>query len=225
MLTVLTRTLIIYLILMIVMRIMGKRQIGELEVSDLVTTILISEIASLPITNSTIPLSHAIVPTVILLTFEVTSSLLIAKYPKIKAVLTDRPTMLIKQGRFCKKAMLDARISNDELICEIRQQGITDPSEVLYAILEQNGKITVIPKIKYRTPNLSQLKLNEEETGLFHIIIDRGVVNKHAMNEFSQFKSKIEQYMKKNKLTPKDIYIMMIDDTGKIFIKKESDIQ
>ena len=224
MLTVLTRTLIIYLILMIVMRIMGKRQIGELEVSDLVTTILISEIASLPITNSTIPLPHAIVPTIVLLTFEVTSSLLIAKFPKIKAILTERPTMLIKQGRFCKKAMLDARISNDELICEIRQQGITDPSEVLYAILEQNGKITVIPKIKYRTPNLSQLNLNEEETGLFHIVIDRGVVNKHAMNEFSKFKVKIDQYMKKNKLSPKDIYIMMIDDTGKIFVKKESDI-
>ena len=224
MLTVLIRTSIIYFVLMIVMRIMGKRQIGELEVSDLVTTILISEIASLPITNSTIPLSHAIVPTVALLAFEVASSLLIAKFPKVKAILTARPAMLIKQGEFCKKAMLDARISNDELICEIRQQGITDPSEVLYAILEQNGKITVIPKIKYRTPNLSQLGLDEQETGLFHIIIDRGVVNKHAMNEFSQFKPKIEQYMKKNKLTPKDIYIMMVDDTGKLFVKKESDL-
>ena len=225
MVIILIRTCIIYLILTVVMRIMGKRQIGELEVSDLVTTILISEIASLPITNTTIPLSHAIIPTVALLTFEVVSSMLIAKFPKAKMILTARPSMLIKQGKFCKKAMLDARISTDELIGEIRQQGITDPSEVLYAILEQNGKITVIPKAEYRTPNASQLGIKEKESGLYHIIMDRGVINKHAMEEFSHFEKKVDKYMKEKRLEPKDIYIMMINDAGEILVIKEKELE
>ena len=204
---------------------MGKRQIGELEVSDLVTTILISEIASLPITNTAIPLSHAVIPTATLLSFEVISSFLIAKYPKVKNLLTARPSILIKKGSFCGKAMLDARISTDELIGELRQQGITDPSEVLYAILEQNGKITVIPKEEFRPPNLKQLGIEPKRTGLYHIIIDRGVVNKHAIEEFASFRQKIKSYMSSRAITPKDIYIMMINDAGEIEVILKEDMK
>ena len=223
--TVFIRTCIIYLVLIGVMRLMGKRQIGELEVSDLVTTILISEIASLPITNTTVPISHAIIPTVTLLAFEVISSLLIAKFPKVKSILTARPSMLIKKGSFCKKAMLDARISTDELIGELRQQGITDPNEVLYAILEQNGKITVIPKADFRPPTAAQLGIRQKESGLYHIIIDRGNVNKHAMEEFQNFNKKIEGYMSSRKLSPKDIYLMLINDAGELEVILKEDIE
>jgi uncharacterized membrane protein YcaP (DUF421 family) len=207
------------------MRLMGKRQIGELEVSDLVTTILISEIASLPITNTSVPLSHAIIPTATLLSFEVISSFLIAKYPRVKNLLTDRPSILIKKGSFCKKAMLDARISTDELIGELRQQGITDPAEVLYAILEQNGKITVIPKEEFRTPTLKQLGIEPKKSGLYHIIIDRGVVNKHALAEFAPFKQKINSYMSSRSIAPRDIYIMMISDAGEIEVILKEDMK
>ena len=225
MVTLFIRTCLIYCILIVVMRLMGKRQIGELEVSDLVTTILISEIASLPITNTAIPLSHAVIPTATLLSFEVISSFLIAKYPKVKNLLTARPSILIKKGSFCRKAMLDARISTDELIGELRQQGITDPSEVLYAILEQNGKITVIPKEEFRPPNLKQLGIEPKRTGLYHIIIDRGVVNKHAIEEFASFRQKIKSYMSSRAITPKDIYIMMINDAGEIEVILKEDMK
>ena len=104
MVTVLIRTLIIYLSLILVMRLMGKRQIGELEISDLVTTFLISEIASLPITDIKIPLSHAIIPIIVLLTLEVVISMFLSKFPKLKFLFSTRPTTLIRDGVLQKKS-------------------------------------------------------------------------------------------------------------------------
>ena len=153
MVTVLFRTIFIYIMLIIAMRLMGKRQIGELEISDLITTFLISEIATLPITDPEIPFLHSIIPIIILLTLEVVISMLLAKVPILKSILSARPTTLIKDGAILQKAMRDARISFDELFSELRSQSIYDISEVKYAILEQNGKITVVQKARFRQPN------------------------------------------------------------------------
>ena len=123
MLTVLFRTVLIYALLLIAMRLMGKRQIGELEISDLVTTFLVSEIASLPITEPELPLSHAIIPTIVLLSFEVFISFLISRFPRLKGLFTVRPSTLIRDGELCQKSMGDARLSFDELFSELRRQG------------------------------------------------------------------------------------------------------
>ena len=168
MLTVLTRTFIIYISLIFVMRLMGKRQLGELEISDLVTTFLISEIASLPITDTEIPLSHAIIPIIALLSLEVGISTLLSKFPKIKFIFSDRPSTLIKDGVLCKKAFEDSRLSFDELFSQLRQQGYDDISQIKYAILEQNGNITVIQKSKYKplSPDAIGIKFNSFKSWL-----------------------------------------------------------
>ena len=167
MLTVLIRTIIIYISLIAVMRLMGKRQLGELEISDLVTTFLISEIASLPITDTGIPLSHAIIPIIVLLSLEVTISTLLSKFPKIKFIFSARPSTVIKDGNICKKALADSRLSFDELFSQLRQQGCDDISQIKYAILEQNGNITVIQKARYKPLTADTLKIDVKETGLF----------------------------------------------------------
>ena len=149
MLNIFLKTVIIYVILIISMRLMGKRQIGELEVSDFVTTLLISEIASAPITDSSIPIINAAIPLLILVVLEVVSSFLLVRFPSLKSVVSARPTIVINKGKPDRRAMLKVRLSVDELVSELRQQGITDISEVQYAILEQNGKITVIEKAPY----------------------------------------------------------------------------
>ncbi len=222
MITILFRTVIIYLILNIAMRLMGKRQIGELEITDFVTTLLISEIASLPITDNSIPLSHAFIPIIILIFLEVTSSLLIVYVPRLKRLLTVRPTTLIQNGKFCQKAMRQARISLDELISELRQKDITDPSEVSYAILEQSGKISVITKAKYRPPTVEQLKLSDSENGIYHIVIDQGVLNRHALEQLSLSEREVDEILAARKLKKKEVYLFMMDDTHKIsLIQKE----
>ena len=216
--TILFRTLIIYLILIIAMRLMGKRQIGELEISDLATTFLLSEIASLPITDNNIPISHAIIPIVTLITFEIASSALLAACPRIKNFISARPTTLVRNGKICGRAMRQARLSADELISELRQKDVTDLSEVRYAILEQNGKITVIPRAEYRPPNAKQMKVKVSDSGIYHIIIDKGVLNKHNLQELNLTRGQIERELAKQRLSVKDIYLMMINDAKEIRI-------
>ena len=222
--TLFIRTIIIYILLIVAMRLMGKRQIGELEISDLVTTFLISEIASLPITDSSVPLSHAMLPIIVLVSFEVISSALLATFPRLKKLLTARPTTLIQDGQLCIHAMRQARISADELISELRQNQISDPSEVRYAILEQNGKITVIPKAAYRPPTVKELRLSVEDSGLFHIIIDKGVINHHTMRELKLSKKALTAELEKHSLTYKDIYLMMMNDSGESRIIRKREV-
>ncbi len=210
--------------LIFAMRMMGKRQIGELEISDLVTTLLISEIASLPITDNSIPLSHAVVPVIILLTFEVVSSALLAEHPRLKNILSARPATLIQNGKLRGREMKNARISTDELISELRQKDITDISQVAYAILEQNGKITVIPKAKYRSPSADDLQLSVEDDGLYHIIIDKGVINRHNLQELNMTDQDLKKELSHMKLSPKEIYLLMISDTGQIKIIRKNEV-
>ena len=212
MLTVLIRTIIIYVSLVAVMRIMGKRQLGELEISDLVTTFLISEIASLPITDTEIPLSHAIIPIIVLLSLEVSISTLLSKFPKIKFVFSARPTTIIKNGNICKKALEDSRISFDELFSQLRQQGYDDISQIEYAILEQNGNITVIQKARYKPISPDMLGLNIKETGLFHIIIEHGKINKHGLQQIGYTEEKLNRILSSLGYTAKDVYLMTVND-------------
>ena len=216
MVTVLLRTVIIYLTLIAVMRLMGKRQIGELEISDLATTFLISEIASLPITDTELPLSHALIPIIALLTLEVIISVMLSRFPKIKPLFRTSPSTLIKDGVISQKAMRDARISFDELFSELRQQGVDDISHIKYAILEQNGNITVIQKARYLQPSAEQLHLKPKETGLFHIVIEEGIINKHGLINAGISEKQLQTTLSKKMLSVKDVYLMMINDAGEI---------
>ncbi len=223
--TILIRTVLIYLILLIAMRMMGKRQIGELEISDLITTLLISEIASLPITDEEIPFSHAVIPIVTLMTFEVVTSTLVANFPKIKNLITARPATLIDNGKLCPRELRKARISADELISELRQKEITDLDEVRYAILEQNGKISVISRLSARPPTAEQLNLTVEDEGLFHIIIDKGVLNKYTLQKLNLSKETLLTQLASQNLRLKDVYVMLISDSGKTKIIPKSEVK
>ena len=218
MLTIFIRTCIIYVLLMCSMRLMGKRQIGELELSDLVTTILISELASLPITDNFIPLSHAIIPIITLVAFEVLSSFLVVYFPTLKNFISSRPSVLINKGNPDRRAMLSARISADELISELRQQGVTNLSEVEYAILEQNGKITVVQKAPFKPPTAAQLNISTTEAGISHIVICEGKINKNGLKILSLSKSDVENELKKHNTSLRAVYIMTIDDAKHVQI-------
>lgn len=222
MVTIFLRTVIIYLVLIISMRLMGKRQIGELDLTDLITTLLISEIASLPITDSSIPLSHAIIPIITLVTFEVVTSFLLVYFPRLKNLLSTRPTVLIRKGQPDRSAMLKSRISADELMSELRQKDVTDISEVEYAILEQNGKITVLQKAPFKSPSAAELGIKTKECGIYHIVVCEGVVNKNSLKSLQMSKKELLSMLDSSSVRLNDIYIMMINDAGdRKIIKKE----
>ena len=221
MLTILIRTIIIYIFLLIIMRLMGKRQIGELELSDLVTTFLLSEIASLPITDTSIPIAFAIIPMVILLTFEVCSSFLLSMFPWLKNIFSAHPATLISNGKIIKKEMRAARLSLDELMAELRQNGISDISDVRYAILEQNGKITIIQKSSTKPPSAKDMKISVSDNGMEHIIISEGFINKHSLKLLRIDKACVDDLLAKKKLTRKQVYLMLMDDKKNVKIFKK----
>ena len=222
--TLFLRTVLIYLFLMVAMRLMGKRQIGELEIADLATTILVSEIASLPIIDPSKPLLHAIIPIGALIALEFTTSALVAAFPQIKNLFTTRPAVLIRDGRLCGDAMKKSRISADELISELRQKDISDPAEVRYAILEQNGRISVLTYAAERPPTAKDLKLHPDDKGLFHIIIDKGTVNRYGLSELHIDRKRLSHELASRGLTVKDVYLMLISDSGEQRIIRKSDV-
>ncbi|MBQ1230211.1 MAG: DUF421 domain-containing protein [Clostridia bacterium] len=222
MLTILIRTLLIYASLILTMRLMGKRQIGELEVTDLVTTLLLSEIASLPITNQDIPVSYAIIPMITLLVLEVFSSLLLLRFPRLKPLVSARPTVIISRGRLRQKALLGLRISLDELMSEIRQQGLTDLSHVEYAILEKNGKLTVIPKALYAPPCAKDLQLSPKEEGLMHIVFCNRSYSQAGLALIGKDRKWLDREIARRGIDLKSVFCITANESGTLrWIKRE----
>ena len=214
MLTIFLRTVIIYFLLLGTMRILGKRQLGELEVSELITTILLSEIASMPIANQDIPIAYAIIPLITIITFEVTFSFLLGKFTKLKNILSTPPSALILKGKIQQKELLKNRISPEELLSELRLKNISDPSLVEYAILEQNGLLSVFPKIEYQQPTLKQLGLKDNESGIVHIIISQGTWNEYNLKLLNKNKEEFQKYIKKQGVLVNEVFLLTIDDNN-----------
>ena len=220
MLTIFLRTIIIYFILTIIMRVMGKRQLGELDVGELVITIILSEIATNPITNPDRSMLEAIIPMATLASLEILTSALILKAPFFKSLLSSKPAILVARGVIDFNVMKKVRISLEELVSQVRQNGIYDLNEVDYAILEENGKMSVIPKNANRQPDKSDLKVYCPDNGIMHLVISDGSINSHGLTTIKKDRTWLKTTLKKLEIDPKDVFCMTVDDSGKIFIQK-----
>ncbi len=201
--SILVRTLIVYILLSFSLRIMGRRQIGELDVSELVSTLLVSEIASIPIDDPDIPMMNAILPILFILSLEVILSTIKNKSESLKRKIEGEPIYIIYKGRLLQKALRDNRISVNELLSEIRTQGVGDISEVSYAILEQNGSLSVLCK---------------GESEMSHPIIIDGEVNDPALKALGHDDRWLMKRLSEMKYTKDDLFLMTIDDKDKIYI-------
>ena len=223
MLIVLLRTVLIYVFLIAIMRLMGKRQLGELEVTDLVITLLLSEIATIPLTDKNTPLLYAIVPVVTLATFEIFSSALSLRFPKFKQMLSPKSAILIRNGQVDRAAMKQVRITLDELMCELRQKDVADISDVQYAILESNGKISVLTKTASSPPTAQQLGLCPQEPGMMHIVFCDGVYADPTLRALGKDRSWVQKQMRLQGLSPERVFYMMVDDLGNVRIQRRQE--
>ena len=223
MVTIVFRALLIYLVLLFTMRLMGKRQIGELEVTELVTTLLISEIASIPVTNPDVPVLHAVIPIFLLLILEVLSSWLPLRLPFLKPVFSPAPTQLICNGKLCPRAMEESRISAEELMAEIRQRGYSDFSQIEEAILESNGKVTILPKPKFGTPNAAELGLSPQGEPLCHIVFCGGRVNEQGLKLVGKDAAWFRQELAHRKISPKALYCATANRAGELTLIEKED--
>lgn len=220
----LIRTIIIYIFLLITMRLMGKRQLGELEISELVSTLLLSDIAALPITNQEIPITYAIVPILAITTFEVCSSLFLTKFPRLKGLFSTRPSMVIRKGKIDNRELLKNRISLDELMSELRQKDVTDIDEVNYAIVEQNGKMTVIKKERFSPPTRDDMRITVAPSGLCHIVVADGVINRFGLQLIQKDEAWLSALLKKEKTSLHDVYLLTANDNDEIRLITRSQV-
>lgn len=220
MVTILIRTLIIYACFMAVMRFMGKRQLGELELSELITTLLLSEVASLPITNQDIPLSHALLPILTLVSLEALLSGVILKFPLIRKVFVVRPAILIRGGVPDPDAMKSARISADELFSQLRLKDVTDTADVAYAILEPNGQISVIQTEKSQQSNSKSKK----EKGMMHLVIADGKINQRNLALAGKTEAWADRFLATQGVTRREVFMLTVDDAGntRLHLRKHS---
>jgi uncharacterized membrane protein YcaP (DUF421 family) len=224
MITIFIRTLLIYAMVTGAMRLMGKRQIGQLEVSELITTLLLSEIATLPIENPDVPVLHAVIPIVTLLTLEVCMALLLSHRPKLRQKLEAPPSMLIRGGKLDQKELFRNRLSVDELFAGLRQQGVGDPTEVQYAILEKNGQLSVILKEQYRPATAGDVSSSVERTGMMHLIISDGEVNAYNMKLLGRNDDWLAGALKKARVTQKEVLYLLCNDAGQTaLVRKEKE--
>ncbi len=215
--TILLRTLLIYVALIVTMRLMGKRQIGQLEVTDLVTTFLLSELASLPITDQNIPVAYAIIPMITLLALEVFSSYILLRAPRLKNLLSAPPTVLIDRGHLKQSALLETRVSTEELMSELRQQGLTSLEQVEYAILEKNGKLTIIPKMRYSQPTVEQLGLDLPEESLMHIVYSGGMVSDAGLRLIGKDRAWLDKALRRQGVDISRLFCVTADRSGTLY--------
>lgn len=220
MLVILIRTILIYIMLIGAMRLMGKRQIGQLEVSDLVSTLLLSEIAALPIEDPSIPLVYALIPIIVVLAAEIFSAALLSRFPGLKNLLSVRPTLLIKMGHPQVDGLRRARISADELMVALRRSGNTDISKVAYAIFEQDGGISVIPTTEERPATAADVGRHPAEGGIYHIIIDNGRIDRHGLAAANKSEAWVEQLLQSEACRAEDIFLLLADDGGEVRVYK-----
>lgn len=210
MISMFVRTIIIYIILSLMLKLMGKRQIGELEVNELVSALLISEIGSLPISDTNIPLIPSIIPILFIASVEVIISIAKNKFNALKKVVEGEPSYIIYKGSIRQRALKENRISINEVLTEMRTQSIADLGDVRYAILEQNGKISFLKESD--SPKISKT-----------LVIDTKP-DEANIKELGLSIDTVEKMLAKNKTKISDVFLMTIDEDGNTkIIKKDKE--
>ena len=222
---VLIRTLIIYLTLLATMRLLGKRQMGELELSELVVASLIADLAAHPLQDIGIPMINGLVPVLTLFCCEIFVSALTMKSIKLRALFFGKPSLIIQRGKIQQKEMHANRFTLDELMQELRMQGIFDIGRVQYAILETNGTLNVMPCPKDKPATAGMLGIAVEDESYPSIVINNGRVLENNLKWLGFDLSWLKKQLKNEGFgPPESIYIMVADREGHCYIAKKEDI-
>lgn len=214
MFVVFLRTIILYVVIVFALRFMGKRQIGELQPSELVITILISNIASLPIEDTNIPLIGGIIPILVLICFEVVISAIAVKSNRLRSIVTGQPRIVIEHGKVNQKALKDLRLTINDLMEELRAKNIFDVKEVSFAIVETNGTISVYQKQPFQKPTNQDMGIKKTDAGPPIVVISDGCVIDDSLRYCKQSREWVEKIAQTEGGGIKHIFLMTVDPLG-----------
>lgn len=218
------RAIILYVIVIFSVRLMGKRQIGELQPSELAITILVSNIATLPLEDLNIPLIMGILSILSLVCFEVIMSWLSLRSRKLRHIVSGSPKVIIRSGVPDQTVLRELRFSVDDLMTALRSNNVFDISEVQYAVVETNGSVSIYEKYESRTATNSSLGLSGQTPDPPVIIISDGKIIPHGLEESGLPIQWVYDLMARKHIEASDVFLLTADRTGKYnLIKKRYD--
>ena len=202
------RISVMYLVSIFLMRLAGKRAVAQLEVSELVTSFMVSEIACMPITDPDVPLLSAIVYSAAVIVFEIVLTKLSIRRVFVKHMVVGKPDFLIVKGKIDMDVLKRADVSLSELVSAMRKKGITALDEINYAIQEPDGTISIFPNDK-----------RGSGAGIQHMLICDGKYNKSEMKTFGYSRGDVDELLKKEGISEvKKVFFLGIDDNGETFV-------
>ena len=213
-----------YAVIILMIRLMGKRQIAQLQPSELVITILISEIASEPVQNSDIPILKTAVSLFVLVAFEILSSAIGLKSNRFRTLMQGHSVIVIRNGKIEKQALKKLRMTVGDLISALRQKDVFDISKVSYAVFETNGQISILMKPGFENATAEDVHKTAKNSGMpFAVICDGKIIEDTVAQSGIEIK-RIENAVKKSKVPIEEILLMTIQPDGTTYIeRKEKD--
>lgn len=207
------KTIIIYFFLLVAVRLMGKKEIGQMQPVELVAIIIIADVASVPMQNVGTPIIQGIVPIFALMTVELVLSYLNIKFDFFHKLISGKPSILISKGKVMQENLKKQRYTIDGLIEQLRMSGYPDIRDVDYAILETSGQMSVIAKEKTQAAQ-------KEYVGYPRIVIMENKIYPENLSALGLNEQWLKNKLKENKLKQKDLFIFIVDESGKIFYQK-----
>lgn len=208
------RTTVLYAFVIFAIRIMGKRQISDMQPSELVATLIISNIASLPMQNTSQPFFSGVVPVIILVALEILTSAIMMKSSKFRRMICGNPIVVIRDGEILQSQMRRLRLSNEDLFTQLRQQDVFSIESVQYCIMETNGSISVLKKPEKRQPTADDMNIEIEDNKIEAVVINDGDILDNSLELCKKTKSDVYDILKKENAKVSDIFIMSLDGVG-----------
>ena len=215
------RAIILYIVVLIVMRLMGKREIGQLQPFELAISIMIADLASVPMSELGIPLTNGIVPILALLVIYMIISILNMKSVNFRKIMSGKPAILIYRGKIDEKTLRKESITINELQERLRVDNIFNLGDVEYAILETNGELTVIQKPEKRALTPQDLNINPEYEGIPYDLVVEGKVMHENLKYIGKNEIWLEKELKKFDANIKNTLVATIDGKGQFFCQKK----
>ena len=219
------RSAILYLLLILCVRLMGKRQIGEMEPSEFVVTMLLANLAAIPMQDSALPLLSGLVPILTVLAMELVFAWLCLRSIRLRKLLCGKPILLIYNGEICQKNLRRTRINADELTEHLRESGIMDPSTVKYAILETDGQISTFLYGKDRPPTAKEAGVTASDDAMPYTLISDGRVLEENLDAAGRDLRWLEGELARLGCKARDVFLLTVDDAGKLYFARKEQTQ
>ena len=215
------RSILIYIFVLVVMRLMGKREIGQLQPFELAIAIMIADLASIPMTDPGIPISNGIISILGLLVMHLIISIINMKSMKARKIICGRPTILIYRGKIDEKALKKERFTINELEERLRGNNVTSLGDVEYAILETSGQVTVIQKPEKRNTIPEDFNIVPEYEGIPYDLVIDGKIMYDNLKALGKNREWLKKQVEKFKIKPEDALVVTYDGKGQIFCQKK----